>query len=71
MCVLSFDIFGILFRFKSLLFSFLCSFNGLLGILFSLFDFKLAKVLVGLRVSTDEESEGLDLASHGERGYNL
>lgn len=37
----------------------------------SVIAFKLAKVLVGLRVSTDEESEGLDLASHGERGYNL
>ena len=27
--------------------------------------------LIGLRVSEDEESEGLDLALHQERGYNL
>lgn len=33
--------------------------------------FKLADYLVGLRVEHDEEREGLDLASHGERGYNL
>ncbi|MCI6906407.1 MAG: ammonium transporter [Succinatimonas sp.] len=37
----------------------------------SVIAFKLASVLVGLRVTQDEESEGLDLASHGERGYNL
>lgn len=37
----------------------------------SIIAFKLASVLVGLRVTADEESEGLDLASHGERGYNL
>ncbi len=28
------------------------------------------KATTGLRVSTDEEREGLDLASHGETGYN-
>ncbi len=37
----------------------------------SVIAFYVAKKLVGLRVSSDEESEGLDLASHGERGYNL
>ena len=37
----------------------------------SVIAFYIAKKLVGLRVSSDEESEGLDLASHGERGYNL
>ncbi|MGN0902824.1 MAG: ammonium transporter, partial [Succinivibrio sp.] len=37
----------------------------------SVIAFKLAQVLVGLRVTADEEAEGLDLASHGERGYNL
>ncbi len=37
----------------------------------SVIAFTVAKKLVGLRVSADEESEGLDLASHGERGYNL
>ena len=28
------------------------------------------KATTGLRVSPDEEREGLDLASHGETGYN-
>ena len=32
---------------------------------------KLVDVLVGLRVSDDEETLGLDLALHDERGYNL
>lgn len=33
--------------------------------------FKIADLVVGIRVTSEEESEGLDLASHGERGYNL
>ena len=37
----------------------------------SVIAFKLASMLFGLRVDADQESEGLDLASHGERGYNL
>jgi len=37
----------------------------------SVIAFKIAGLLVGLRVTADEEAEGLDLASHGERGYNL
>jgi Amt family ammonium transporter len=32
---------------------------------------KLVDALVGLRVSPDEETEGLDIALHGERGYNI
>jgi Amt family ammonium transporter len=32
--------------------------------------FKIADVLVGLRVSEDEEREGLDSASHGESAYH-
>ncbi len=32
---------------------------------------KVVDILVGLRVSEDQETEGLDLASHDERGYNL
>ncbi|MFO1170572.1 MAG: ammonium transporter [Hyphomicrobiaceae bacterium] len=32
--------------------------------------FKLVDILVGLRVETDEEREGLDLVDHGERAYN-
>jgi Amt family ammonium transporter len=33
--------------------------------------FKLVDLVVGLRVSPDQEREGLDLAQHGERAYNL
>lgn len=32
---------------------------------------KVLDMLVGLRVSEEQETEGLDLASHNERGYNL
>lgn len=32
---------------------------------------KIADVAVGLRVSPDDEHAGLDIASHGERGYRL
>lgn len=32
---------------------------------------KLVKVLVGLRVTEDEETEGLDVVAHNERGYDL
>jgi len=31
----------------------------------------ITRALVGLRVERDEETEGLDLTSHGERSYNL
>lgn len=37
----------------------------------SVVSFKIADILIGIRVSPEEESEGLDLATHGERGYNL
>jgi hypothetical protein len=30
---------------------------------------KLVDLVIGLRVSTDEEEVGLDLSQHGERGY--
>jgi len=33
--------------------------------------FKLIDLMVGLRVTSDEETEGLDLVSHNERGYDL
>ena len=33
--------------------------------------FKLVDILIGLRVSEEEEREGLDVTSHGERAYNL
>lgn len=32
---------------------------------------KIVKAIVGLRVSDDEELEGLDVTAHGETGYNL
>ena len=32
---------------------------------------KVVDVLVGLRVNTDEERDGLDLSQHGESGYNF
>ena len=32
---------------------------------------KITDALVGLRVSADEEEEGLDLSQHGEEGYFL
>ncbi len=36
----------------------------------SLILFKIVDVIVGLRVTTDQEREGLDIAEHGERSYN-
>jgi Amt family ammonium transporter len=33
--------------------------------------FILVKLVVGLRVTEDEEREGLDLVSHGERAYDM
>jgi Amt family ammonium transporter len=33
--------------------------------------FKLIDVVIGVRVSDEEETEGFDLMQHGERGYNL
>jgi len=36
----------------------------------SLILYKLVDMIVGLRVTPDEEREGLDLADHGERAYN-
>jgi Amt family ammonium transporter len=32
--------------------------------------FKIADLLVGLRVTEDEEREGLDISSHGETAYH-
>ena len=33
--------------------------------------FKIVDVIVGLRVTSDQEREGLDIAEHGERAYNM
>jgi len=43
------------------------AFAGGLTFLFA----KIVGAVVGLRVDTDEEREGLDLSQHGESGYNL
>jgi Amt family ammonium transporter len=32
---------------------------------------KLVDAIAGMRVTGDEETEGLDTALHGEKGYNL
>jgi Amt family ammonium transporter len=32
--------------------------------------YKIVDVLIGLRVTEEEEREGLDIASHGETAYN-
>jgi len=32
---------------------------------------KLVDVVVGLRVTSDEETEGLDIVLHDERGYDI
>jgi Amt family ammonium transporter len=32
--------------------------------------YKIVDILVGLRVTEDEEREGLDIASHGESAYH-
>jgi Amt family ammonium transporter len=32
--------------------------------------YKIVDMLVGLRVTEEEEREGLDIASHGESAYN-
>jgi Amt family ammonium transporter len=32
---------------------------------------KVIDAIIGLRVSEEEETEGLDLSQHDERGYNL
>jgi len=32
---------------------------------------KVVSLFIGLRVSSDEETEGLDIVSHEEVGYNL
>ena len=32
---------------------------------------KVLDLVIGLRVTEDQETEGLDIALHDERGYNL
>jgi Amt family ammonium transporter len=33
--------------------------------------FKIVDTVIGLRVTSDQEREGLDIAEHGERAYNM
>ncbi len=42
-----------------------------LAIVGSLVVLKIVDVLIGLRVTAEHETEGLDLSQHGEEGYNL
>lgn len=42
-----------------------------LAIIGTLIILKICDMALGLRVSADEETEGLDLSQHGEEGYNL
>ncbi len=42
-----------------------------LGIVGTLIILKVVDVLVGLRVTEEQEIQGLDLSQHGEEGYNL
>jgi Amt family ammonium transporter len=42
-----------------------------LAIVGTLIILKVVDLLLGVRVSTDQEVEGLDLSMHGEEGYNL
>jgi Amt family ammonium transporter len=36
----------------------------------SLIAYKIVDMTIGLRVSEEEEREGLDISSHGETAYN-
>jgi ammonium transporter, Amt family len=42
-----------------------------LAIVGTLVILKIVDATLGLRVSRDQEIEGLDLSMHGEEGYNL
>ena len=38
---------------------------------FSYIIFKIVDAMIGLRVTEEQETEGLDLVLHDERGYNM
>jgi ammonium transporter, Amt family len=42
-----------------------------LAVVGTLLILKVTDLVLGLRASKDEEYEGLDIAMHGEEGYNL
>jgi len=43
--------------------------RGVMGLV-SLVAFKIVDLTIGLRVTEEQEREGLDTVSHGERAYN-
>src|SRR5579875_3858950 len=45
--------------------------SWVLAIIGTLIILQVVDVLIGVRVSTDQEIQGLDLSMHGEEGYNL
>jgi Amt family ammonium transporter len=48
-----------------------CLMAWMLAIVGTLAILKICDMTVGLRVSRDEEEQGLDLSQHGEEGYIL
>jgi ammonium transporter, Amt family len=48
-----------------------CGISWLLAIVGTLVILKVCDLIIGLRVTSDQEEEGLDLSQHGEEGYIL
>jgi len=48
-----------------------CAIAWVLGIVGTLIILKICDMIMGVRVTTQEEVEGLDLSQHGEEGYNF
>lgn len=46
-----------------------CAISWVLAIVGSLVILKICDLVVGLRVTKEQEMEGLDVAMHGEEGY--
>jgi hypothetical protein len=42
-----------------------------MGVIGTIVILKLVDMVIGVRVTRDEEVAGLDLSQHGEEGYNL
>ena len=45
--------------------------SWILAIVGTLIVLKICDVILGVRVTPDQELEGLDVSMHGEEGYNL
>jgi Amt family ammonium transporter len=52
-------------QFKGVMFTII--YTGILSFII----LKVVDIIIGLRVTEEEETEGLDVAQHDERGYNL